>query len=192
MPSTESPVHAGPHPKKKPLKTLIWPPIPTLPKNWKPISMQDDQTTNLKLAQRQSATSCSLNHPISSGSARTITVAAGTNEVAMWALQLYIGLFPNFHSPFREPTVSIFQSVFSHGISILSLHHNSPWVAFHPAPPGRLFFIPRSTMHAHSHTYKIHAHIFNSLQILFTLGIWFSCVQVLDHHTSAKPLQVYT
>jgi hypothetical protein len=47
-----------------------------------------------------------------------LTVAAGTNEVAMWALQLYIGFFPNFHSPFREPTTSIFRTVFSHGISV--------------------------------------------------------------------------
>jgi hypothetical protein len=49
-PSIESPVHAGPHPNKKPLKTPVRPPVPTLPKNWKPISMKDDQTTNLKLA----------------------------------------------------------------------------------------------------------------------------------------------
>jgi hypothetical protein len=34
-----------------------------------------------------------------------ITIAAGTNEVAMWALQLYIGFLPNFHSSFREPTI---------------------------------------------------------------------------------------
>jgi hypothetical protein len=54
------------------------------------------------------------------------------------------------------------------------------------------FFIPWSGTHAHIHTYQIHAHIFDSLQILFTLGIWFSCVQVLDHHTSTQPLQVYT
>jgi hypothetical protein len=120
VPSTESPTHAGPHPNKKPLKTPVRPPVPTLPKNWKPISMKDDQTTNLKLTHRQSATSCSLNHPISSGSAQKITIAAGTNEVAMWALQLYIGLLPNFHSPFREPKVSVFQTVFSHGISVPS------------------------------------------------------------------------
>jgi hypothetical protein len=55
--------------------------------------MQDVQTTNLKLARRESDASCSRNHSISSGSARKFTVAAGTNEVAMWALQLYIGLF---------------------------------------------------------------------------------------------------
>jgi hypothetical protein len=42
------------------------------------------------------------------------------------------------------------------------------------------------------HAYQIHAHIFDSFQMLFTLGIWFSCVQVFDHHTSTQPLQVYT
>jgi hypothetical protein len=60
-------------------------------------------------------------------------------------------------------------------------------------PPGHpFFFIPRSGTHAHSHTSQIHAHIFNSLQILFTLGIWFSCVRVLDPHPLTQPLQVYT
>jgi hypothetical protein len=48
------------------LKPPIRPPVPTLPKNWKPISMQDDQTTNLKLAERRSTASSSLNHQISS------------------------------------------------------------------------------------------------------------------------------
>jgi hypothetical protein len=55
--------------------------------------MQDVQTTNLKLARRESDTSCSRNHAISSKSTHKLTEAAGTNEVAMWALQLYIGLF---------------------------------------------------------------------------------------------------
>jgi hypothetical protein len=53
-------------------------------------------------------------------------------------------------------------------------------------------FITHSGMHAHVQNYQINAHMFDSLQILFTLGIWFSCVQVLDHHTSTQPLQVYT
>jgi hypothetical protein len=57
----------------------------------------------------------------------------------MWALQLYIGFLPNFHSPFREPTTSILRTVFSHGISIppptswLSLGH------FSSRAPGTLF-----------------------------------------------------
>jgi hypothetical protein len=54
--------------------------------------MQDVQTTNLNLARRETDAWCSQNHSISSGSALELTVAAGTNEVAMWALQLYIAL----------------------------------------------------------------------------------------------------
>jgi hypothetical protein len=46
-------------------------------------------------------------------------------------------------------------------------------------------------MHAHIQNYQIHARMFDSIQVLFTSGIWFSCVQVLGHHTSTQPLQVY-
>jgi len=52
----------GPHPLNNPVQ----PSVQTLPKNWKPISMQDDQTTNLILANPQSAASSSLNLQISS------------------------------------------------------------------------------------------------------------------------------
>jgi hypothetical protein len=55
--------------------------------------MQDDQTTNLILTDPQSDASCSPNRQNSSEIARPVTIAAGTNEVAMWSLQLYIGLF---------------------------------------------------------------------------------------------------
>jgi hypothetical protein len=48
--------------------------------------MQDDQTTNLILADRQSDASSSPNLQISSETARPLTIAVGTNEVAMWAL----------------------------------------------------------------------------------------------------------
>jgi len=111
----------------------------------------------------------------------------------MWALQLYIGLFA------KLPLTILG----SHGVRFSI--HLQPWDQ-HPfiylttfpgplvilSPRGAIFFIPWSSTHAHFHTYQIHAHIFDSLKILFTLGIWFSCVQVLDHHTSAQPLQVYT
>ena len=131
---------AGPPSTQKPPKTPVRPPVPTLPKNLKPIAMQDVQTTNLNLARREMDAWCSQNHSISSGSSLELTVAAGTNEVSMWALQLYIGLLPNFHSPFREPAASIFRTVFSHGISIspptswLSLGH------FSSRAPGAPFF----------------------------------------------------
>jgi hypothetical protein len=72
------------------------------------------------------------------------------------------------------------------------LHHSCPWVTFHPRPPGCLFSISWSGTHAHSHICQIHAHILLSLQILFTLGIWLFCVQVLGHHLFTSFLQVYT
>jgi hypothetical protein len=125
--------------------------------------------------------------------ARPVTIAAGTNEVAMWALQLYIGLFPNFHSPFREPKVSIFQTVFSHEISIppptsqLSLGH------FSSGAPGVPFFISWSGMHVHCHIYLIHAHIFDSLQILFTFGYLFLiCAGTFSSALGITPSGIYS
>jgi hypothetical protein len=53
-------------------------------------------------------------------------------------------------------------------------------------------FITHSGTHAHCHIYLIHVHIFYSLRLLFTLGIWLFCVQVLDsHHHGSTFLQVY-
>jgi hypothetical protein len=51
--------------------------------------------------------------------------------------------------------------------------------------------MPRSGTHAHVQNYQINGYMFDYLQILFTSGIWFSCVQVLGHHTPAQPLWVY-
>jgi hypothetical protein len=58
-------------------------------------------------------------------------------------------------------------------------------------PRGTLFSISWSGTHTHCHIYLIHAHILDSLQILFTLGILWCCVQVLEHHQSTSSLQVY-
>jgi hypothetical protein len=88
--------------------------------------------------------------------------------------------------------VSIYQSIFSHVISIPSSTSQQSLGLFSSWALGAPFFIPWSGTHAHIYTYQIHAHILDSLQILFTSGIWFSYVQVLDHHTSTQPLQVYT
>jgi hypothetical protein len=109
----------------------------------------------------------------------------------MWALQLYIGLSPNFQTPFRELRVSIFRSVFSHGINIPSSTSRQSLGHFLSLAPGAPFFHTHPGTHAHVQNYQINACMFDSLQILFTSGIWFSCVQVLGHHTSAQPLQVY-
>jgi hypothetical protein len=125
--------------------------------------------------------------------AHPVTLAAGTNEVAMWALQLYIGLFSKL--PLTIPG--------AHGVHFLIRLQPQdqhpviyiievPGPLFILSPRGAFFFIPWLGTHAHIHAYQIHTHIFDSLQILFTLGIWFSCVQVLDHHTSTQHLQVYT
>jgi hypothetical protein len=73
------------------------------------------------------------------------------------------------------------------------LHHGCPWATFHPEPPGRPFFISWPGTHTHCHIYLIHVHICYSLQILFTLGIWLFCVQVLDQHLSTPfPSGIYS
>jgi hypothetical protein len=66
-----------------------------------------------------------------------------------------------------------------------------PGSLFILSPRGTFFFISWSGTHAHCHNYLIHAHIFDFLQILLTLGIWFFCVQVRDHPPSTSFLQVY-
>ena len=87
--------------------------------------------------------------------------------------------------PFFEPSSAA-------GSASRHLHHDYLWATFHPKPPGHLFFILWSGTHVHCHIYLIHAHILDSLQIFFTLGIWLFCVQVLDRHPSTSFLQVYT
>jgi hypothetical protein len=82
--------------------------------------MQDVQTTNLNLARQETDAWCSQNRSISSRSALELTVAAGTNEVAMWALQLYIGFFAKL-----PPTIPR-----AHGVH--SSNHLQPWDQ-HPA-----------------------------------------------------------
>jgi hypothetical protein len=66
-----------------------------------------------------------------------------------------------------------------------------PGSLFIQIPRGTFFFIPWSGTHMHCHIYLIHAHIFDSRQILFTLGIWLLCAQVLAHWSSTSSLQVY-
>jgi hypothetical protein len=154
--------------------------------------MQDVQTTNLKLARRESDTSCSRNHAISSESTQKLTEAAGTNEVAMRALQLYIGLFAKL--PLTIPG--------AHGVHFSN--RLQPWdqrpatyimtvpgPLFILSPRGTFFFISWPGTHAHCHIYLIYVHICYYLQIWFTLGIWLFCVQVLGHHLSTSFLQVY-
>jgi hypothetical protein len=86
--------------------------------------------------------------------------------------------------PFFEPSSAT-------GSASRRLHHDCPGVAFHHEPPGHRFFTSWPGTHAHCHICQIQAHNFDTLQILFTLGIWLSCVQVLAHRSSTSSLQVY-
>jgi hypothetical protein len=93
-----------------------------------------------------------------------------------------------------HPTIYIMHhSSSAMGSASHHLHHSSPWVTFHPEPPGHLFFISWSGTHAHSHIYQIHAHIFDSLQILFTLGIWlFMCAGTCSSFIGIIPSGIYS
>jgi hypothetical protein len=75
-----------------------------------------------------------------------------------------------------------------HPAAYITAVPGSPFVL---GPRGALFSISWSGTHAHSHICQIQAHIFDSLQIVFTLGIWLLCVQVLAHRSSTSSLQVY-
>jgi hypothetical protein len=77
----------------KSLRTTI---CTALPKIEILITMQEDTTTNLTLVDPGSTGSISRNLQISSQTSCKLTMTAGTNEVALWALQLYIVPFPNF------------------------------------------------------------------------------------------------
>jgi hypothetical protein len=90
-----------------------------------------------------------------------------------------------------SPRCPFFKPSSATGSASRHLHHRCPWDTFYPEPPGCLFFISWSGTHAHCHICQIHAHIFDSLQILFTLGIWLLYAQVLAHRSLSSSLQVY-
>jgi hypothetical protein len=66
-----------------------------------------------------------------------------------------------------------------------------PGSLFTMSPRGAFFSTSWPGTHAHCHICQIQAHTFDTLQILFTLGIWLLCVQVLAHRSSTSSLQVY-
>jgi hypothetical protein len=84
--SFDRPCTEGPTLTKTPCTT----PVQPCPKKKTLSPMQEDTTTNLKLADPGMTTSIAQNLQISSQIARPLTTTAGTNEVALWALQLYI------------------------------------------------------------------------------------------------------
>jgi hypothetical protein len=115
----------------------------TLPKKEILITMQEDMTTNLALTDPESAGSISQNLQISSETSHPLTKTTGTNEVALWALQLYIVPLPNFQDQLQELRSSIFRSIFSHGIRIPPPTQSHP-PGHHPssAPEDAFFSHP--------------------------------------------------
>jgi hypothetical protein len=104
------------------------------------------------------------------------------------------------YRPFAKLPLTILGAQGVHFSNRLQPRDQHP-VTYITTVPGSLFILsPRGAFfsyHGQVRTrivtfYQIHAHIFDSLQILFTLGIWLSCVQVLAHHSSTSSLQVYT
>ena len=98
------------------------------------------------------------------------------------------------HHPYLSPFFQL--SFFDKRSQLYLPNHLLPLIQTFPSGDHFPFFLiehlpmTHSGMHAPIQNDYINAHMFNSLPILFTSGIWFSCVQVLDHHTSAQPLQV--
>jgi hypothetical protein len=110
----------------------------------------------------------------------------------MWALQLYIVLFAKLPDPIPgAPGVRFSIRLQPRDQYPVLYIKTVPRPLFILSPRGAIFSIPRPGTHAHVQNYQINACMFDSLQILFTSGIWFSCVQVLGHHTPVQPLQVY-
>jgi hypothetical protein len=65
-------------------------------------TMQEDPTTKLTLVDPESAGSISQNLQISPQNSRPLTLAAGTNEMEIWALQLYIVPLPKLPRSFSR------------------------------------------------------------------------------------------
>jgi hypothetical protein len=139
--------------------------------------MQDDKTTNLKLNgpklvasfSRISKSPLNVSHPI--------TLTTGTNEVAMWALQLYIVLFAKFPDPILGASGVCFSIHLQPRDQYPFLYIKTiPGPFFILSPWGAIFSIPLPGTHAHVQNYQITTCMFDYLQILFTSGIWFSCV----------------
>jgi hypothetical protein len=100
--------------------------------------------------------------------------------VAIWAPQLYIGVFAQTSTNHSgSPRRPFFKPSSATGSACCHLHHGYSCARFHPGPPGHSFFTSWPGTHAHCHIYLIHVCLCFSRQILFTLGIWLFHVQVL-------------
>jgi hypothetical protein len=107
----------------------------------------------------KSSENCSSKSPIG-----CLTIAAGTNEVAMWALQLYIGLFAKL--PLTIPG--------AHGVhfSIRLQPRDQHPIIYITAVPGPLFILsPRGTFF--SYPGQVRMHIFTLIKYMLISSILF-------------------
>jgi hypothetical protein len=121
-----------------------------------------------------------------------IATATGTNEVAIWALQLYIGRFAKL--PLSIPGAHDVHS--SNRLQPRDQHPTAYIMAvsrplFILGPRGALFSRYDQVRTRIVTVFKIQAQTFDTLQILVTLGIWLLCVQEHAHRSSTSSLQVY-
>jgi hypothetical protein len=134
-------------------KPPVRPPYNPTQKNKTLSPMQEDTMTNPKLADPGKTTSIAQNLQISSQISRPLTTTTGTNEVALWALQIYIVCFakipdsipgaPNIcfsiHIQPQDQNPATYTIIFPKPLSTLS-----PWGDF-------FLSYSHSGMHAHIH-----------------------------------------
>jgi hypothetical protein len=150
--SFDRPCTRGPTLTKTPCTT----PVQPCPKNKTLSPMQEDTTTNLKLVDPGMTTSITQNLQISSQIARPLTKTTGTNEVALWALQLYIVHFSKLpDSILGAPNVrfSICLQPWDQNPPTYTIIFPGPLST--PQPPGSIFFIILTLRYACSHSHLI-------------------------------------
>ena len=120
-----------------------------------PTFMQEDTTNNLKLVDPELTVSISRNLQKSSKIARPLNKTVGTNEVALWALQLYIVHFAKLPDLIPgAPNVCF-------SIRLQPWHQNPPtYTIIFPAPlstpsPRGDFFTILTLRYACSHTHLV-------------------------------------
>jgi hypothetical protein len=172
---------------KFPVRSSIQP----LQKNKILITMQEDPTTNLTLAEFESTDSISQNLQISPQNSHPITLAIGTNEVALWALQLYI-------VPFVKLPGSILGALGNHFSFCLQPRDHYPTTYTISFPRTLSIIIAQGAFSHITLRYTCScSKLSNNYYMFFIFRycshrvFWFSCVQVLGHHTPTQPLQVY-
>ena len=98
---------------------------------------------------------------------------------------------PRYKNGLTSPRCPFSKQSSATGPTSRHLHHSCPWVTFHPEPQACPFFhIMARYASTLSHLSNTCSYL-NSLQILFTLGIFLLCAQVVAHRSSTSSLQVY-